>query len=183
MFTDALAETPGWKANPLNPGETAAVSFRNAKTAALCYDRIWYPWIGYYPEEVRFAGEGRAEVHLGLNNLLGTLIAERKQDAMYCPKDVLRTLVSFRLPPEELPSFLGFKNPTILDWVAYLTVTKLIVGRRPSEGQLLRYFCRLLRNQSGIAAVPVYNEVIECETEFASRGKTAQEVVLSTYQS
>ncbi len=43
----------------LSPGESSAVALFNPKTAALCYDRVWLPWVdgmSPYPRSLTFFG-------------------------------------------------------------------------------------------------------------------------------
>jgi hypothetical protein len=52
-----------------SPGEFAAVSVTNPKTAALVYDRVW-GLAGEVPEGIRFGGLSESEIHLAAQQVI-----------------------------------------------------------------------------------------------------------------
>lgn len=58
---------------PYNGGDSVCITFSKPKTAALCYDKIWFPF-PLIPRDMRYSDFGRAEIGIAplLLNLLGS---------------------------------------------------------------------------------------------------------------
>jgi hypothetical protein len=158
-LVERSAKLAGSPSLPL-PGETAAVTFLNHKTAALCYDRVWAFGPMWVPDGVRFGGT--TDVELDTLGRWFTLIS-----VLFCSEDQ-ETIEELGFTAENLEFFQQEKERLMTELI------ESIGGVRSPEGEVSfldahsRALSLELNANHGLKTVPVYGSTDARDLDFKS---------------
>ena len=156
-LVERTAKLAGSPSLPL-PGESAAITFLNHKTAALCYDRVWAFGPLWGPDGIRFGGT--TDVELDTMGRWFTLIS-----VLFCSEDQ-ETIEELGFTAEHLEFFEQEKERLVTELI------EAIGGVRSTEAEVSfldahsRALSLDLNANDGLKTVPVYGSTEARELDF-----------------
>jgi len=149
-----LLSTLPWRPLPAKSSDTICITLTKHKTSALFYDKIWYPFEGFIPDEIRTAGVGAAEFELTLVNIESIIMDPAFVKANLSQEEIER-IVTQPIPEErqEKTSLLTDQKPIINAAIWYSTPSGNYSG---DPHNFIRYLRELIYRQTSNIYTPVY---------------------------
>jgi hypothetical protein len=154
---DAFRKKAGDEHTFPSPGESSAVAIFNPKTSALCYDRVWLPWVdglSPYPRSLTFFGDRLGNhIFLILLSMLSSVeFPELVIEPEWTPQ--LRDLIR---PIGEYLRKKGRYGDKLYHFTEPIPLRPELV--REGIASMVREVARLNQEAHKISAVPIYPAV------------------------
>jgi len=149
-----LLSTLPWKPLPAKHTDTVCITLTKHKTSALCYDKVWHPFEGSIPEEIRTAGLGAAELELALINFECILMDPELANGNLS-REELEVILTQPMSEgwQDKPSILKDKKPVIN---AAISFSMALENYSSSPKHFIRYLQELIYRNTNRSYTPVY---------------------------
>ncbi len=144
-----------WKPLSVKSNDTVCITLTKHKTSALCYDKIWYPFEGFVPDEIRTAGLGAAELELALINFDSILMDPELAEANLSREEIERIITQpISEERQEKKSLLKDRKP-IID--AAISFSMSLENYSSDPHHFIRYLRELIYRKTKNIYTPVYS--------------------------
>lgn len=150
-----LLSTLPWKPLPANQTDKVCITLTKHKTAALCYDKVWHPFQGSIPEEIRTAGLGAAELELALFNF-ESILMDPELSNTNLSKEELEKILTQPMSEKRLEKTSILKDKkTIVE--AAISFSMALENYSSSPDHFIRYLRELVYRNTKRIFTPVYS--------------------------